>query len=55
MRFTTSLLAGFLLTGILATAPDTSFARGGGGGGGHGVAEAAAAATLLAVVTLLER
>jgi len=36
MRFTTSLLAGFLLTGILAIAPDTSFARGGGGGGGHG-------------------
>ena len=35
MRFTTSLLAGFLLTGILAIAPDTSFARG-GGGGGHG-------------------
>ena len=35
MRFTTSLLAGLLLTGILAIAPDTSFARG-GGGGGHG-------------------
>ena len=34
MRFTTSFLAGLLLTGILAIAPDTSFARGGGGGGG---------------------
>jgi hypothetical protein len=35
MRFTTSFLAGLLLTGILAIAPDTSFAHG-GGGGGHG-------------------
>ncbi len=35
MKFTSGLLAGLLLTGILAIAPDTSFARGGGGGGGH--------------------
>jgi Putative peptidoglycan binding domain len=35
MRFTTSLVAGLLVTGLLAIAPDTSFARGGGGGGGH--------------------
>ena len=35
MRFLTNFLAGLLLTGILALAPATSFARGGGGGGGH--------------------
>ena len=38
MRFTKSLLAGLLLTGLLAIAPDKSFAHGGGGGhfGGGG-------------------
>jgi hypothetical protein len=35
MRFLTTCLAGLLLAGTLALAPDTSFARG-GGGGGHG-------------------
>jgi hypothetical protein len=35
MKFITNLLAGLLLTGILAFAPSNSFARGGGGGGGH--------------------
>ena len=35
MRFSIALLAGLLVAGILAIAPDTSFARGGGGGGGH--------------------
>src|ERR1700730_12395240 len=34
MRFSTTLLAGLLMTGILAIAPDTSLAPGGGGGGG---------------------
>ncbi len=34
MRVVTSLLAGVLLTGVLALAPTNSFARGGGGGGG---------------------
>ena len=37
MRFKIHFLVGLLLTGILALAPDTSFARG-GGGGGHSVA-----------------
>jgi len=36
MRFLTSLLAGLLLTGILAIGPDTSLARGGAGGGHFG-------------------
>ena len=38
MRFTKNLLAGLLLTGLLAIAPDRSFAHGGGGGhfGGGG-------------------
>ena len=35
MRFTTSLLANFLLTGILTIAPDIAFARGWDGGGGR--------------------
>ena len=35
MRFSTTLLAGLLMTGILAIAPDTSLARGGSGGDGH--------------------
>jgi Putative peptidoglycan binding domain len=35
MKFITNLLAGLLLTGVLALAPANSFARGGGGGGGH--------------------
>jgi hypothetical protein len=35
MRLRTTLLAGLLMSGILAIAPDTSFARGGSGGGGH--------------------
>jgi len=35
MKFTSGLLAGLLLTGILAVAPDTSSAHGGGGGGSH--------------------
>jgi hypothetical protein len=40
MRFITNLLAGLLLTGVLALAPPNSYARGGGGhfgggGGGH--------------------
>ena len=35
MRLITNFIAGLLLTGILALAPATSFARGGGGGGGH--------------------
>ena len=34
MRLITNFIAGSLLTGILAFAPATSFARGGGGGGG---------------------
>jgi hypothetical protein len=34
MSFITNLLAGLLLTGVLALAPTNSFARGGGGGGG---------------------
>jgi hypothetical protein len=34
MRLITKFIAGSLLTGILALAPATSFARGGGGGGG---------------------
>jgi hypothetical protein len=34
MRLITDFIAGSLLTGILALAPATSFARGGGGGGG---------------------
>jgi hypothetical protein len=34
MRLITNFIAGWLLTGILALAPGTSFARGGGGGGG---------------------
>jgi hypothetical protein len=34
MRVVTSLLAGVLLTGVLALTPTNSFARGGGGGGG---------------------
>jgi hypothetical protein len=36
MRFLTTCLAGLLLAGTLALAPDTSFARGGGGGGHFG-------------------
>jgi hypothetical protein len=36
MRFLKTFLAGLLLTGTLALAPDTSFARGGGGGGHFG-------------------
>ena len=36
MRLLASLLAGLLLTGILALEPDTSFARGGGGGAHFG-------------------
>jgi hypothetical protein len=36
MRLITNLLAGLLLTGMLALEPDTSFARGGGGGGHFG-------------------
>jgi hypothetical protein len=36
MRLITNFIAGSLLTGILALAPATSFARGGGGGGGGG-------------------
>lgn len=36
MRLITNLLAGLLFTGMLALAPDTSFARGGGGGGHFG-------------------
>jgi hypothetical protein len=35
MRLITKFIAGSLLTGILAFAPATSFARGGGEGGGH--------------------
>jgi Putative peptidoglycan binding domain len=35
MKLITNFIAGSLLTGILALAPATSFARGGGGGGGH--------------------
>jgi hypothetical protein len=35
MRLITNFIAGSFLTGILALAPATSFARGGGGGGGH--------------------
>jgi hypothetical protein len=35
MSFIKHFLAGLLLTGMLALAPDTLFARGGGGGGGH--------------------
>ena len=35
MRLIRNFIAGSLLTGILALAPGTSFARGGGGGGGH--------------------
>jgi hypothetical protein len=35
MRFSTNFLAGLLLTGVLALAPASAFARGGGGGGGH--------------------
>jgi Putative peptidoglycan binding domain len=35
MRLITNFIAGSLVTGILALAPATSFARGGGGGGGH--------------------
>jgi hypothetical protein len=35
MKFIANLLAGLFLTGVLALAPATSFARGGGGGGGH--------------------
>jgi hypothetical protein len=35
MRLIRDFIAGSLLTGILALAPATSFARGGGGGGGH--------------------
>jgi Putative peptidoglycan binding domain len=35
MKFIGNLLAGLLLTGVLALAPANSFARGGGGGGGH--------------------
>ena len=34
MRLITNFIAASLLTGILALAPATSFARGGGGGGG---------------------
>jgi hypothetical protein len=34
IRFITNLLAGLLLTGVLALATPNSFARGGGGGGG---------------------
>ena len=36
MRFVTTFLAGLLLIGTLALAPDSSFARGGGGGGHFG-------------------
>jgi Putative peptidoglycan binding domain len=36
MRFLTTFLAGLLLIGTLALAPDSSFARGGGGGGHFG-------------------
>jgi hypothetical protein len=36
MRFIRNLLAGLLLTGVLALAPANSFARGGGGGGHFG-------------------
>ena len=35
MRLITNFIAGSLVTGILALAPATSFARGEGGGGGH--------------------
>ena len=36
MRSLSTLIAGLLLAGTLALAPDTSFARGGGGGGHFG-------------------
>jgi hypothetical protein len=35
MKVIPKLLASLLLTGVLALAPSSSFARGGGGGGGH--------------------
>jgi hypothetical protein len=35
MKVDKNLLAGLLLTSVLAVAPANSFARGGGGGGGH--------------------
>jgi len=35
MNFSKHFIAGLLLAGMLALAPDTLFARGGGGGGGH--------------------
>jgi hypothetical protein len=35
MKSIRNLLAGLLLTGVLALAPSNLFARGGGGGGGH--------------------
>jgi hypothetical protein len=39
MRFIKNLLAGLLLTGVLALAPPNSFARGGGGGAAVGTLE----------------